>query len=153
LVIVAALAVGATAADAAEEPTLEEYVARVEPICQADTEASHHILSGAQAKVDNGKLKSAGAQFATAAIEFGNTIKKLKTVSRPPAYETKLTKWFSHLQIIDTYLRKIATALKGGDKLRATYEVVKLRGSANAANNVVYDLGFHYCRITAKRFK
>lgn len=103
--------------------------------------------------MNNGKLKAAGAQFASAATEFGSTIKQLKTVARPPIYEVKLTKWFSHLQIIDTYLRKIAKALKEGQKLKATYEVVKLRSSANATNNVIYDLGFHYCRITEARFR
>jgi hypothetical protein len=152
LLVVATFAAVATAG-AAEEPTLEEYVGRVEPICKANTEASHHILAGARDRVKSGKLEVAGKQFARAASAFGSSIKQLEAVPRPPAYEAKLTKWFGHLKIVEDYLQKISKALKEGDKLRTTYEVVKLRSSANSTNNVIYDLGFTYCRITESRFK
>ncbi len=152
LIAAATLAVAA-AAGAAEAPTLQEYVGQVEPICRANTEASHHILAGVRAKVKNGKLKPAGNRFARAASAFGASIGQLEAVPRPPVYEVKLGKWFSHLKIVETNLRNVAKALKAGEKLQSTYEVVKLRSSANAANNVIYDLGFSYCRLTAARFE
>jgi hypothetical protein len=139
-------------ANASEDPAVQEYVGKVEPICKANTEASHHILSGARQRANNGKLKIAGKQFARAASAFEASIKQLEAVPQPAAYEVKLGKWFSHLEIVEGYLRNIAKALKEDDKLRSTYEVVKLRGSANAANNVIYDLGFRYCRLTESRF-
>jgi hypothetical protein len=152
-VLVLATFSAAAIADAAEEPAQSEYVAKVEPICKADTEASHHILAGAQSKVNHDKLKGAGRQFAGAATEFQATIEKLEAVPRPPSLETKLTKWFSHLEIVDAYLRKISKALMREDKLQATYEVVKLRSGANATNNVIFDLGFHYCHLDESHFK
>jgi len=151
-IVVATFAVAATSS-AAEDPAIQEYVGQVEPICQANTEASHHILGGAQARVNKGKLELAGKQFGRAATAFGKSIEQLETVPRPPAYESKLTKWFSHLEILDAYLRKISMALMSENKLKATYEVVKLRSAANATNNVVYDLDFRYCRVTESRFK
>ncbi len=131
---------------------MQEYVGKIEPICKANTEASHHILSGARQRVNSGKLKIAGKQFARAASNFAASTKQLEAVPRPAAYEVKLGKWFSHLKIVEGYLRNIAKALKEENKLQSTYEVVKLRGSANAANNVIFDLGFSYCRLTESRF-
>jgi hypothetical protein len=152
VLVLATFAVAAVAS-AAEEPAQQEYVAKLEPICMADTEASHHILAGAQQKVNGGKLKTAGRQFSRAATEFKSTIGKLEAVPRPPALEVKMTKWFSHLEIIDAYLSKISKALTREEKLQATYEVVKLRSGANATNNVVYDLDFHYCHLDESHFK
>jgi hypothetical protein len=152
LIVSATFAVTAMAS-AADDPALQGYVGQVEPICQANTEASHHILAGAQARVNRGKLDLAGKQFGRAATAFGKSIEQLEAVPRPPAYEVKLTKWFGHLELIDAYLGKISKALISGNKLKATYEVVKLRSSANATNNVVYDIDFRYCRLTESRFK
>jgi hypothetical protein len=152
VLVLATFAVAAVA-NAAEEPAQAEYVAKLEPICKADTEASHHILAGAQDRVNANKLKGAGRQFGRAATEFQSTIDKLETVPRPPALEVKMTKWFSHLEIVDAYLRKISKALTKEEKLQATYEVVKLRSGANATNNDVFDLGFRYCHLTESHFR
>ena len=152
-VTVAATFSVAAGSSAAEYPALQEYVGQVEPICKANTDASHHILAGAAQRVKSGKLEVAGKQFGRAATAFGASIKQLEAVAAPPELEVKLSRWFAHLKIIDAYLKKISTALKNGDKLDATYEVVRLRSGANAANNVVYDLGFRYCRITEARFR
>lgn len=151
LVVAATFAVASVAS--AEGLTLEEYVGQVEPICKTNTDASHNILAGARDRIKNDKLEIAGKQFGRAAAAFGSSIKQLEAVPRPAIYEVKLTKWFSHLEIIEDYLSKISKALKNDDKLRVTYEVVKLRSSANAANNVIYDLGFNYCRVTESRFR
>jgi hypothetical protein len=142
----------ASAALAAEGPTRQEYVARVEPICEANTLDSQRILEGARDKVKQKKLAGAGAQFIRAAAAFGKATGEIATVPRPPADEPKLTKWIEHLRLVQTYLRKTGKALKKGDRGHATIDAIKLRSSSNAANNVVYDFDFHYCRITASRF-
>jgi len=150
-IVVATLAIAAIA-HAAEGPTRAEYVAQVEPICQVNTLASQRILAGARDKVKQKKLASAGAQFIRAAAAFGKATGEIATVPRPPADEPKLTKWIEHLRLVQTYLRKTGKALKKGDRRHATIDAIKLRSSGNAANNVVYDFEFHYCRITASRF-
>ena len=151
-VVLSAATAGAGAATPSEDPLVQEYASRIEPICQANTKANHHILAGAQKRVNRGELQRAGKQFDKAAVAFAKSTRQIEAVPRPPAYEMKLGKWFEHLAIIDDYLKKISKALKAEDKLHATYEVVKLRSAAKAANNVVYDRGFHYCPLSESSF-
>jgi hypothetical protein len=150
-IVVATLAV-ATIARAAEAPTQQEYVARVEPICQANTLASQRLLNGVQAKVREQKLASAGAQFIRAAAAFGTATSEIAAVPQPPPDQTRLGKWIEHLKLVASYLRKTGRALKRGNRGGANLDVIKLRSSSNAANNVVFDFEFHYCRITASQF-
>ncbi|HWW67164.1 MAG TPA: hypothetical protein VNY83_04205 [Solirubrobacterales bacterium] len=150
-IIVATLVV-VSIAHAAGGPTRAEYVAQVEPICEANTLASQRILAGARDKVRQKKLASAGAQFIRAAAAFGKATGEIAAVPRPPADELKLTKWVEHLRLVQSYLRKAGGALKNGNRNSTTIDVIKLRSAGNAANNVVYDFEFHYCRITASRF-
>jgi hypothetical protein len=150
--IVAATLAVVSIAHAAGGPTRAEYVAQVEPICKANTLASQRILAGARDKVKQGKLASAGAQFIRAAAAFGRATGEIAAVPRPPADEAKLTKWIEHLRLVQSYLRKAGRELKNGDRNDTTIDVIKLRSASNAANNVVYDFEFHYCRITGSRF-
>lgn len=151
LALAAALAVAAPA-DAAEEPGKQEYTAQVEPICQANTIANKRILEGVQQKVKDKKLAAAGAQFTRAATAFGRTTGKIAAVPPPPAEASRLEKWIDHLRLVEKNLRTVGRDLKGGDRLQATYDTIKLRSSANAANNVVYNFEFHYCHLTSSRF-
>jgi hypothetical protein len=139
-------------AHAAEGPTRPEYVAQVEPICQTNTLASQRILAGANDKVRQKKLASAGAQFIRAAAAFGKATGEIAAVPPPPADQPKLTQWIEHLRLVQTYLRKAGKALQAGDRRHATIDVIKLRSAGNAANNVIFDFEFHYCRITPSRF-
>ncbi len=150
-IFAATLAIAAIA-HAAEGPTRPDYIAQVEPICKANTLASQRILAGARDKVKQKKLAGAGAQFIRAAAAFGKATGEIAAVPRPPADEPKLTKWIEHLRLVQSYLRKAGRALKNGDRNGTTIDVIKLRSASNAANNVVYDFEFHYCRITASRF-
>ncbi len=142
----------AALAEAAEAPSQGEYVAQVEPICQANTITNKRLLDGVQGKVREQKLASAGAQFLRAAAAFGKATGEIAAVPQPPIDQTKLTKWIEHLKLVEGYLRKTGTALRHGNRGGATLDVIKLRSSSNAANNVVYDIEFHYCRITASQF-
>jgi hypothetical protein len=151
----AALALLAPAAAGAEEaavPTRAEYVAQIEPICQANTEANAQILKNAKYRAHHGKMKQAGTQFVHAAAAFGATVKKIAAVPRPPADEPRLLKWFKFLEVVTKDLHEVGTALKEEDKIRAAHEAIRVQRSSNASNNVGFVFEFHYCRITPSRF-
>jgi hypothetical protein len=151
LIATAALALAA-GAGAEETPSRAEYVAQVEPICQANTEANKRILKNVRNKVKAGRLTVAGNQFIRASEAFGETLGEISAVSRPPADDAHLVRWFGHLKIVKANLRNVGKALLEGDKIKATHETVRLQRSGNAANNVGFVFGFHYCRISSSRF-
>ncbi len=150
--ILLAMLAFAALAEAAEAPGQGEYVAQVEPICQANTTTNKRLLDGVQSKVREQKLASAGAQFIRAAAAFGKATSEIAAVPQPPLDQTKLTKWIEHLKLVEGYLRKTGKALRHGNRGGATLDVIKLRSSSNAANNVVFNIEFHYCRITPSQF-
>jgi hypothetical protein len=153
LLVLAATLVAATAAWAEEAPTREEYVAKVDPICQKNTESNKRILDGASQKVNSGKLKQAGAQFTRASAAFGKSVKEIVAVPRPPADSPRLEKWFGFLKIVQTNLGKVGKALKEGNKVKAVHEKIRAERSSNAANNVSFVFGFKYCHLQASEFK
>lgn len=153
--LLAALALLAPASAGAEEgvpPTREEYVAQVEPICQANTEANARILKNAKHRAQHGKMKQAAKQFIHASAAFGATVAKIAAVPRPPADEPRLLKWFKFLEIVRTDLHEVGTALREEDRIRAAHEGIRVQRASNAANNVGFVFEFHYCRITPSRF-
>jgi hypothetical protein len=146
------LPVGGASAEEPAAPTRAEYVGQVEPICQANTEANKRILKDVRQKAKDGKLKQAGGQFIRASEAFGSTVTKISAVPRPPADDARLLKWFEHLNIITTDLRKLGKALKEEDKILAAHEGIRVERASNAANNVGFIFEFHYCRIAPGRF-
>lgn len=153
--LLAALALLTPATAGAEEavaPTRAEYVAQIEPICQANTEANATILENAKYRAHHGKMKRAGAQFIHASAAFKATVGKIAAVPRPPADDARLLKWFKFLEIVGKDLHEVGTALKEEDKIRAAHEAIRVQRSSNAANNVGFIFQFHYCRITPSRF-
>jgi hypothetical protein len=151
-IVAATLAALPAVAVAEEGPTRAEYVAMVEPICESNTEANSRILKGVRAKVRNGKLPAAGGQFIRASDAFGKTVVRITEVPRPPADDARLNKWFGFLGIVKTNLRKVGTALKAGNRVKANHEVVRTERSANAANNVGSIFPFRFCKLTPSRF-
>lgn len=148
---VAALALSGIAR--AEDPlTREGYEAQVEPICKENTEANSHIFAGLRRGTAH-RREVAGRRFIRAANAFGQATSQIAVVPPPPGYEIKLAKWVQHLRIIEANLRKFGKALKQGVQQRIVTAELKLRSSGNAANNVVYDFDFHYCKITSSRFR
>lgn len=138
----------------AEEPPTprDEYRAAVEPICQANTEANERILKNVRKKVRQNRLKEAGAQFIHASAAFRSAVDKIVAVPRPPEDEARLLKWFKFLRIVQEDLRKAGKALKAGDKILATHEVIRVERASNAANNVSFVFEFHYCHLSQSRF-
>ena len=151
LLLAALMAVAAVAA-AEEGPTRQEYVSQVEPICKSNAEANKRILKGARGKVKQGQLRQASGQFFRASTAFGKTVSKIEAVTRPPADDARLNKWFKFLRIVQTNLRKIGKALKEENRVKASHESIRAERSANAANNVASIYSFHECRLSPSRF-
>jgi Pyruvate/2-oxoacid:ferredoxin oxidoreductase gamma subunit len=153
--IAAATLLCASSAHAEESPTRTEYVAQVEPICEANTAANTRILKNAGTKArskDQHQVSEAGGQFIHASAAFGTTVQKLSAVPRPAADDARLLKWFKQLGIVKTNLRNLGKALKEGDKILAAHEQIRVEHSANAANNVGFVFDFKACRIVRSRF-
>jgi hypothetical protein len=153
--IAAAALLLASTADAAEGPTRAEYVAQVEPICEANTVANQRILKNAKAKAQSGnqaKMSEAGGQFIHASTVFGATVRKLSAVPRPAADDARLLKWFGYLGIIKTNLHNLGKALKADEKIKAAHEQIRVERSANAANNVGFIFEFQACKLDRSRF-
>ena len=151
----AALALAAPPAAHAEEgPTREEYVAKVDPICQANTEANKRILEAATkgTSPEPAKLSRAGAQFIHASAVFGKTVEEVVAVPRPPDRRPAAAKVVRLPEIVQTNLRKLGKALKEGNKVRAAHEQIRVERSSNAANNVSFVFEFHYCQLNRSRF-
>jgi len=157
-----ALALAATtffagAVAAAEEPPAPraEYVAQVEPICEANTLANKRILKDVRTKArskDPEQVKAAGGQFIHAAAAFGSTISKIAAVPPPVEDEARLHRWIERLRVVQTNLRHLGKALQRLQRIKAAHEAIRVERSGNAANNIGFAFGFRYCRITPSRF-
>jgi len=136
----------------AGELTRDEYLARVEPICKANTEANEKIFKGAKEEVKAKELKKASTHFTRATVAFEKTIKQLKAVPPPAADAAKLGKWIGYLEVESSFLGKIGKALAAEQKAQAQTFSVRLNRNSNLANNTVLGFGFDYCRIDPSRF-
>lgn len=153
LALVASLAVSVPVALAIEaEPTREEYVAKVEPICKQNSEANSRILKGVKQQVQSDALVPAGKRFIRASSALAKTVRQIAAVPQPPADAAKLTQWIAYLKKEQAYLQKIGGFLKSKDKYQAQKQAVELNRNNNKANNTVISFGFHECRIDSSRF-
>jgi hypothetical protein len=146
------LGFGAQAALGAEV-TRDEYVARAEPICKANTEANQRIFKGAKDQVKEGRYKAASSHFFKAKQALAKTVTQLGALPQPTADEAKLQKWIGYLGTERDLLGKIGTALRHEDKPGAQQLSVRLNRNSNLANNTVLAFGFDYCRIDPSRFQ
>ncbi len=142
----------ALAAEGETAITRPEYVAKVEPICKANTEANSRILTGVKDQVKQGKLVPAGKRFIRASGALGKSVTQIGKVPQPEADAEKLTKWVGYLKSEKSFLQLIGKALKAGDKYKAQKLAVKLNDNNNKANNTVISFGFKECRIDSSRF-
>jgi hypothetical protein len=153
LVAIAAFGVLCAASLAlAAETTLAEYVAGVEPICKANTQANEKILKGVRAEVRKGQLKLASERFARAATALKKTLTQLQIVPQPPAEQRTLAKWLGYVKTETGLLENVGKKLKAGDKVGTEKMVVRLTRNAELANNTVLDFEFHYCRFNVSKF-
>lgn len=149
LALVVALLVAVPVALADER---DEYVAKVEPICKANTEANARILKGVKGQVQRGDLVPAGRRFIRASTALGKAVGQIAAVPQPSADTVKLTKWIGYLKSEKSLLQRIGQALKAEDKHKASKLAVKLNDNNTDANNTVLSFGFDECKIDSSRF-
>lgn len=146
------LAMAASPALAAGEPTRAEYKADVDPICKANTKANENILAGVRSKVQQGKLGPAGRQFTRASTALKNTLRQLKAVPKPPADVERLDEWLKRIGDQATLLQKIGKALIDKNRRKAETLSVKLVSGARLTNAIVVGFGFNYCRFEPSKY-
>ena len=151
-VFLAVLALTAGTAAAAEGPTREEYVARLEAICKPDAIATERAMKGAKADIRAERLAVAAKKFAKGTAIYSGTIKRIAAVPRPEADVAHLDKWFTYLDRQVAYLRQITAQLRAGRLAKATRLLSRFIHNANLANNVVIAFGFDYCSFKFSRY-
>jgi hypothetical protein len=140
------------AAAAAEAPTRDEYVGRLEKICKPDALATQQAMKGARADVRRERFTAAAGKFANATSIFGGTVKQIAAVPRPSADTAKLGKWFGYLDRQEDFLRQITSALRADRGIKAQRLTARFIHSGNLANNVVLAFGFDYCSFKFSRY-
>jgi hypothetical protein len=150
--LAAALLAAATATAAAEAPTRDEYVARLEAACKPDALATQQAMKGARADISAERLALAAGKFAQAASIFGATVKEIAAAPRPPADAAKLGKWFGYLRKQESYLGQITAQLRADHAIKAQRLTARFIHNGNLANNVVLAFGFEYCSFKFSRY-
>lgn len=142
----------AASAPAAEAPTRDEYVERLETICKPDAEATQRAMKGARADVRAERLAVAAGKFAKATSIFGGTVKQISAAPRPSADGAKLGKWFTYLKRQQSYLGQITRQLRRGNGIKAQRLTARFIHTGNLANNVVLAFGFDWCSFKFSRY-
>jgi hypothetical protein len=136
----------------AAEATKESYVAAVEPICKANTEANEKILKGVKEKVKTGKLDVAAKQVMAAARALKQTRAKLLQVPQPAADTARLAKWLAYVKTEVQLFEAVGRKLAAHETTAAQKMVVRLYSNARLANNQVLDFEFRYCKFQPSKF-
>lgn len=142
----------AATASAAEAPTRDEYVERLEAVCKPDAEATQRAMKGARGDVRAERLAAAAAKFARATAIFGGTVEQISAVPRPGADTAKLSRWFTYLKRQQSYLGQITDQLRQGNGIRAQRLTARFIHTGNLANNVVLAFGFEWCSFKFSRY-
>jgi hypothetical protein len=136
----------------AAETARDEYIAAVEPICKANTEANDKILDGVRANVKADKLGVASKQFFGAARALRRARTQLLKVPKPAADATRLTRWLGYVKKEVELLEAAGRKLAKGEETGANKMVVRLVSTARQANNSVLDFNFRYCKLPISRY-
>jgi len=147
-----AVALPAAPASAAEAPTRDDYVARLEAICKPDALATERVMKGVKADVRAERLAVAAKKFAKADTIYTGTVKQISAEPRPEADAAKLAKWFGYLHRQVSYLGQITAKLRQDDPIQAQRLTARFIHNGNLANNVVLAFGFNYCGFKFSRY-
>lgn len=153
--IAAALALALTAAasaPAAEAPTRDEYVTRLEAICKPDNEATQRAMKGVRADIQAERIAVAAGKFAKATKIFTGTVRAMGVVPRPVEDTTKLSRWFGYLKSQERYLKGVTTQLRADHVIKAQRLIARFIHSGNLANNVTLPFGFNSCEFRFSRY-
>lgn len=151
LLLVMALLAAATAS-AAEAPTRDEYVDRLEPICKPDALATQRAMKGARGDIRAERFDAAAKKFARATSIFGSTMKRISPVLRPTADVERLKRWFTYLTRQESYLQRLTEQLGLGHSIKFQRLLSRFIHNGNLANNVVLAFGFDWCSFKFSRY-
>ena len=151
LVAMAAL-LAAVPASATTSTEQAEYREKVEPICKANTEANEKILKGVSKLVRTGKLGPASKKVFAAARALKRTRTELLAIPKPPEDAARLTKWLGYVKDEVTLFETLGRKLQAGEKTQAQKMVLRLKSTADRANNTVLSFEFRYCRFQPSKF-
>jgi hypothetical protein len=151
-IVAIAMLCAAAVPTSAAEATRESYVAAVEPICKANTEANEKILKGVRQKVKAGQLDVASKQVLAAARALKQTRAKLLQVPQPAADATRLAKWLGYVKTEVQLFEAVGRKLGAHETTAAQKLVVRLYSNARQANNQVLDFEFRYCKFQPSKF-
>jgi len=140
------------AALAADSPTRDEYVSRLEQICKPDVQETERTMKGVRDDIDAGRISIAAGKFAKATKIFAGTNRAMAAVSRPAADGARLEKWFTYLDRQRDYLVQITAQLRADHTIKAQRLTARFIHSGNLANNVVLAFGFDHCTFRFSRF-
>jgi hypothetical protein len=138
---------------AAEEPTRDEYVGRLERICKPGSDATERAVRGVRSDVRHERLAVAGRKFARARRIFAATVRSISTVPRPAEDRDTLKRWFSALGREEFYLGQMVTTLLDDDVAGFQRVSARFIHEGNRANNAVVSFGFDYCSFKPTRFQ
>lgn len=142
----------AAAAPAAEAPTREEYVERLEAICKPDNEATQRVMKGARADVQAERLAVAAAKFARATGIFNGSVRGMEAVPMPPTDRPKLERWFGYLREQEGYLKGVTAQLRADHPVKAQRQIARFIHAGNLANSVILPFGFEACTFKFSRY-
>lgn len=146
-----ALALAAVPA-AAEAPTREEYVARLEAICKPGALATERVMKGTRREIQTERFAVAAGKLAKADAIFSATVKRMAAAPRPQADLAKLRRWFAYLGRQSSYLSQITAQLRLQHAIKAQRLTARFIHNGNLANNVVLAFGFNYCSFKFSRY-
>ena len=139
-------------APAAEAPTRDEYVERLEKVCKPDALATQKAMKGARADVRAERYAVVAKKFAEALSIFGSTLKRITAVPRPSADADRLKQWFTYLKRQESFLRQIAAQYRQAHPTKAGRLTARFIHNGNLANNVVLAFGFEWCSFKFSRY-
>jgi hypothetical protein len=148
----AAMLFAAATAPAAEAPTRDEYVVRLEKVCKPDQEAIQRVMKGSKADIQAERLKAAARKFGKASTIFDSTMSEITPVPRPAADVAKLRKWFTYLKRQQSYMHQIVAQLRQEQAIKAQRLTARFIHNGNLANNVVLAFGFDWCSFKFSRY-
>jgi len=152
LLLLAVALLAAATAPAAEAPTRDQYVERLEAVCKPDALATQRVMKGARADIRAEKLDVAAKKFAKATAIFGSTVKQISPAPRPTADRARLGKWFVYLKRQQSYLAQITAQLRQDHAIKAQRLTARFIHNGNLANNVVLAFGFDWCSFKFSRY-
>lgn len=139
-------------AAAAETITRDDYVAKLESICEPGMKQTQKAMKGARADVRKERNAAAARKFDRGTVTYAATLKKISAVPRPEADLAKLKEWFARLDRQTQYMREMAAKLRADQSIKAQRLLARFIHNGNQANNLTLSFEFDWCAFRYSRF-